>query len=234
LNTTIQWDTVLAATGYRISIGTTSGSAEIVNNLDLGNVTSFMPTANLPEDTTIYVRVIPYNEAGDAVGCTEEYFTTEKLIEVPDCTQLKVPLNSATGVALNTTIQWDNVLTATGYRISIGTSSGGADIVNNLDLANTISYTPTADLPEDTTIYVRVIPYNEAGDAVGCTEEHFTTEKLIEVPDCAQLRVPLNNATGVALNTTIQWDTVVTATGYRISIGTTSGGAEIVNNLDLG
>src|SRR5690606_13393744 len=128
-----------------------SGGADIVNNLDLGNITSYTPTADLPEDATIYVRVIPYNEAGDAIGCSEEYFTTEKLIEVPNCTQLRVPLNSATPVALNTTIQWDKVLTATGYRISIGTSSGGADIVNNLDLANTISYTPTADLPEDTT-----------------------------------------------------------------------------------
>src|SRR5690606_899262 len=77
--------TVLTATGYRISIGSTSGGADIVNNLDLGNVTSFMPTTDLPEDTTIYVRVIPYNEAGDAVGCSEEYFTTE-IISVDNMT----------------------------------------------------------------------------------------------------------------------------------------------------
>src|SRR5690606_32194054 len=189
--------------------------------------------ADLPEDTTIYVRVIPYNEAGDAVGCTEEHFTTEKLIEVQDCAELRIALNNATGVALGVTIQWDTVVTATGYRISIGTTSGGAEIVNNLDLGNTTSYKPTTDLPEDTTIYVMVIPYNEAGDAVGCSEEYFSTESSIEVPACTQLKIPLNSATGVALNTTIQWDTVLTATGYRISIGSTSGGADIVNNLDL-
>src|SRR5690606_38801434 len=164
LNSTIQWDASATATGYRISIGTSSGGTDIVNNKDLGNVTSYTPVADFPEDATIYVRIIPYNKAGDATGCSEEHFTTEKLINIPECTQLITPLNNATDVPISSTIQWDASTTATGYRISIGTSSGGTDIVNAKDIGNVTSYTPAADFPEGATVYVRIIPYNEAGD----------------------------------------------------------------------
>src|SRR5690606_214765 len=132
------------------------GGADIVSNLDLGNVTSYSHTADFPENTTVYVRVTPYNQTGDGTGCLEEHFTTEKLIDIPGCAQLISPLNNATDVALETKLQWDASATATGYRISIGTSSEGTDIVNGKDLGNVTSYTPVADFPEGTTIYVRI------------------------------------------------------------------------------
>src|SRR5690606_32034483 len=137
------------------------------NNKDLGNVTSYTPVADSPEGTTIYVRIIPYNEAGDATGCLEEHFTTEKLIDIPQCTQLISPLNNATDVPISSTIQWDASATATGYRISIGTSFPTRRSADLKDLGNVTSYTPVADFPEGATIYVRIIPYNEAGDATG-------------------------------------------------------------------
>src|SRR5690606_3331628 len=233
ISSAIQWDAVATATGYRISIGTSSGGTDIVNSKDIGNVTSYTPVAHFPEDATIYVRIIPYNKAGDATGCSEEHFSTEKLIDIPGCTQLITPLNNATDVPISSTIQWDAVATATGYRISIGTSSGGTGIVNSKDLGNVTSYTPVADFPEGATIYVRIIAYNEAGDATGCLEEQFTTEALLKIPGCAQLISALNNATDVALETKLQSTAVPTATGYRISIGTSSGGTDIVNAEDI-
>src|SRR5690606_11342330 len=204
------------------------------NNKDLGHVTNYTAVADMTEGATIYVRIIPYNEAGDATGCLEEHFTTEKLIDIPGCTQLITPLNNATDVPISSTIQWDAVATATGYRISIGTSSGGTGIVNSKDLGNVTSYTPVADFPEGATIYVRIIAYNEAGDATGCSEEHFTTEKLINIPGCTALSNPLDGSTEVAINTNLQWDVVEEATGYQISIGTSSGGTDIVNAKDIG
>src|SRR5690606_2030619 len=138
-NTNLQWDVVEEATGYQISIGTSSGGTDIVNTKDIGNVTSYTPEADVPEDATIYVRIIAYNEAGDAMGCLEEQFTTETLLKIPACTTLSNPLDGSTEVAVGTNLQWDAVEEATGYRISIGTSSGGADIVSNLDLGNVTS-----------------------------------------------------------------------------------------------
>src|SRR5690606_12953152 len=160
--------------------------------------------------------------------------TTEKLLEAPSCTQFISPIDGESDVALNAVLQWDTVTEATGYRISIGTISGGTDIADNLDVGDVNSYSHPSDFPEDTTIYVSITPYNEAGDATTCSEEQFTTEKLLEVPPCTWLISPIDGESDVALNAVLQWDTVTEATGYRISLGTISGGTDIADNLDVG
>src|SRR5690606_34532609 len=98
-----------------------------------------------------------------------EYFTSIA------CTNLTQPLNGSTEVELNATMQWDAIAEATGYRISIGTTAGGTELVSNQDLGNTTSFTPSVELPEGSTVYVRMTPYNDAGDATNCSEESFTT-----------------------------------------------------------
>ncbi|MBI6121489.1 T9SS C-terminal target domain-containing protein, partial [Salegentibacter sp. F60176] len=64
------------ADGYYINIGTNPGGNDLVNNTDL-TTTSYSPTTDFPENTTIYVSVTPYNAVGNATGCTEISFTTE-------------------------------------------------------------------------------------------------------------------------------------------------------------
>ncbi|PKN78305.1 MAG: hypothetical protein CVU48_08660 [Candidatus Cloacimonetes bacterium HGW-Cloacimonetes-1] len=54
----------------------------------------------------------------------------------------------------------------TGYRISLGTDVLGTNIVNNLDLGLTTTYT-TPQLALGTRHYWKVTPYNASGDAVG-------------------------------------------------------------------
>ncbi|MFN3942408.1 MAG: fibronectin type III domain-containing protein [Flavobacterium sp.] len=72
---TISWDAVAGADGYKIIAGTTSGGTDIANNVDLGNVTSFV-YSNANAATTYYFTIIPFNMVGDAIGCTEQSFTT--------------------------------------------------------------------------------------------------------------------------------------------------------------
>ncbi|WP_339889030.1 fibronectin type III domain-containing protein [uncultured Flavobacterium sp.] len=72
--TPFTWDATVGADGYRITIGTTSGGVDIVNNVDLGNVTSYSLTGNF--NTTYYYTLTPYNAIGNAVSCTEQSFTT--------------------------------------------------------------------------------------------------------------------------------------------------------------
>src|SRR5690606_32337100 len=151
-----------------------------------------------------------------------------------NCTKLSSPLNNSADVAMDTDIQWEAIAEATGYRISLGTTSGGTDIADNLDVGNVTTYSHPSDFPENTTIYVSVTPYNEAGDATTCSEEQFTTEKLLEAPPCTWLISPIDGESDVALNAVLQWDAVTEATGYRISIGTISGGIDITDNLDVG
>ena len=95
---------------------------------------------------------------------------------VPICTNLTDPLNAATNVPVTTNLTWAASANATGYKLTVGTTSGGTDILNNQDVGNVLTYDLASDLPYATTIYVTITPYNAIGDAMGCTEESFTTE----------------------------------------------------------
>ena len=64
---------------------------------------------------------------------------------------------------------------ADGYKISIGSTSGGTDFINNEDVGNTTSYTLNEDLLQNTSYYVSITPYNAIGDANTCAESIFTT-----------------------------------------------------------
>ena len=69
---------------------------------------------------------------------------------------------------------WNATPTANGYRINIGTTTGGTDVANNLDLGSALTYTIATPTP-GTTYYYTVIPYNSVGNATGCTELSFAT-----------------------------------------------------------
>ncbi len=76
LDAPLSWSPVANATGYRLRAGTTSGATNLVNNLDLGNVTTYQHPSNWPSAATIFVTITPYNTFGDAAGCSEESFQT--------------------------------------------------------------------------------------------------------------------------------------------------------------
>ncbi|GET46740.1 T9SS type B sorting domain-containing protein [Capnocytophaga felis] len=93
------------------------------------------------------------------------------------CTRLVNPYNHSRLVPVNTELQWEMVEGADGYRISVGTSAGGSEIVENqiINGQNNTSYQFANDLPAGRTIYVRITPFNRWGDAMECSEESFTT-----------------------------------------------------------
>ena len=229
VDSNISWNAVSNATGYFISYGTNNAANNIENMVDVGNVLTYNPPTDFPDDTIIYVVIIPYNSAGNAVGCNLEYIETEVI--VPNCTTLVSPLNNATNIPINSNISWNAVTNATGYFISYGTNDTANNIENMVDVGNVLTYNPPTDFPDETIIYVKISPYNSAGNAVGCLIESFETEVVL--PVCTTLTLPLNNATNVPVNSNISWNAVSNAAGYFISIGTTSGGTDIANMINV-
>ncbi|TMM59438.1 BspA family leucine-rich repeat surface protein [Maribacter algarum] len=229
----LSWDPISNADGYKLTVGTSTGSSDILNSEDVGNMTTYEFAADLPEDSDIYVAIIPYNDEGDATGCTEESFKTELIPVPPVCTNLTSPLNNATDVPIDTPLSWTAVSNATGYLVVVGTTSGGIEVVNNIDAGNFTTYSIPTDLQEDRLHYVTIIPYNDEGDAMGCIEETFTTGNSTSPPSCTALTMPLNNAAGVAPGTNLSWTALTRATGYKLSVGTTSGGTDIYTD-DVG
>ena len=321
VNQNITWVPVPTATGYFVSLGTTPGGTQLVNNANVGNVAAYNPTGDLPQGTVIFVTITPYNSDGNATGCTifrftvetipspptcptsysiannatnvsinlggiswssvssqtiynvsigttpggtqyENYFfnnvseyysvptpfaysttyyltitvedqstgttavcntivfTTESA-PLPSCTTLVSPANGSTNVAVNSNITWNAATGATGYRISIGTTPGGTQFVNNFNNGNSTTFNPATNFAPNTTYYVTITPFNAAGNATGCPSRSFTTAVLVVVPSCTTLISPANASTNVAVNANISWNAVTGATGYFISIGTT-------------
>jgi gliding motility-associated-like protein len=179
VNSTITWPPVPGIIGYLISLGTSPGGGDILNRRSAGLTNSYTPEVGLPENTTIYVTISLFLFNGELTICPSEEFTTEDVITPPLCTSLIMPSNNEGNVSVKTEIQWAYAPTATGYRLSIGTSAGAADLVDNLNVGNVLTYNPQGDFPQDSPVYVTITPYNENGDAGSCAEESFTTGNAV-------------------------------------------------------
>ncbi len=143
-------------------------------------------------------------------------FTYVAPVTAPNCTTITSPVNNATGVTPNpTSIVWANANGATGYKVYLGTTSGGTDIVNGT-VTTGLSYSTTLDT--NTAYYVKIVPYNLVGDATGCTEVKFTTGNVTycaagaTTSDEKITNVTFSNINNSSTNTTNYFDfTGVTA-----------------------
>ena len=93
----------------------------------------------------------------------------------PSCPSVTAPAANATGVSTNPTFTWGLSQNASGYKITLGTTPGGSDILNNVDLGNVNSYTLSTTLSYNTQYYYTVTAYNSAGASTSCTQRSFTT-----------------------------------------------------------
>lgn len=219
VTTTISWEEVIGVTGYIISIGTTNGGGEIINEQAVGSDTSFQPPFGLPESTQIFVTITLFIFDQPNIVCPSQWFTTRDETTVPDCTMLTSPQNGETGVALSANLNWSYAGRALGYRINIGTTAGGGEIINNQDLGNVLFFDPPDDFPPETEIFVQLLPYNENGQAAGCLIESFITGEAGQPPPCTRLISPMDGAINVALSPIVKWEAVQGAEGYIVTIG---------------
>ncbi|GAA0871790.1 hypothetical protein GCM10009117_09360 [Gangjinia marincola] len=96
---------------------------------------------------------------------------------IPVCTTLSFPSSGSTDIPTDTSISWDAVPEAIGYFVSIGTTSGSTQLLNNQEVVNATSLTLADALPENTQIFVTIIPYNGAGSPGSCSSQSFTTRE---------------------------------------------------------
>ncbi|MGC4128681.1 MAG: T9SS type A sorting domain-containing protein [Bergeyella sp.] len=94
-------------------------------------------------------------------------------------TALSSPADDATGVSTSPTFTWTAVSGATGYKLYLGTTSGGTDVLNGTDVGNVTSY-DVSGLAEGTTYYAKVEAYNVCYNIAG-SETTFTTESTLAV-----------------------------------------------------
>ncbi|NHM02643.1 T9SS type A sorting domain-containing protein [Flavobacterium difficile] len=137
-------------------------------------MSTIIPAASVPNASDVRIRFLFTWVSGDYDIYIDNFSATQVTTLPPSCTVLSSPANGATNIA-SSTISW-NVAPGipTGYRLNVGTTPGGTNILNLFNAGNVTTYDLGA-LNSGTTYYVTVIPYNANGNATGCTESSFTT-----------------------------------------------------------
>jgi hypothetical protein len=142
------------ATGYILNIGTTSGGVNILEDFNVGDVTTYFPN-NLPCGSDIFVSIIPYNSFEKVTSCNEENFRTEKIIANAGDDRL-----ICFGDSCN--------LQANGGVIYKWESDDG---LNNLNISNPIAS------PKNTTTFIVTVK-NESGQCLDTDSVTIEIQKL--------------------------------------------------------
>jgi hypothetical protein len=249
INTDLEWSTATGiTTGYTLSVGTNPGGTEIVNNVDVGNVTSYdLPT--LLYETVYYVNIIPYNDNGNAENCLEHTFTTENNPnQILDC---------AAGDIVNTVFCYENNDitefsftsidgTALVVIFNSGQTENNFDKLIVLDSDGTELYSGYGNSGDLTGLVFTstgnsiTVGVSSDGTSINCTNNPWDFDvsclDTSALPNCnASLITPINGETAIDIDADLQWSPAsILVTGYIISVGTTLGGTDIANNEDVG
>ncbi|MEJ5105464.1 T9SS type A sorting domain-containing protein [Chryseobacterium sp. MYb328] len=217
----ISTDNGVTFTDVGMTFGSTSSTSPWVTNYV--NLASSSPNA-----------IIRFLAKGDN-GSDDIYVDNINISSVnvaPNCSTITAPTNAATGLSITPNFKWDASPNATSYKLNLGTTSGGSNVMAGVDVGNVLTYTiPAASqLLYGTTYYATILPTNSTGTASGCTEISFITKNI----GCPTVTLPVSGASGVSVMPTITWGAVTDATGYKISVGTTAGGTDVMNSVDVG
>jgi gliding motility-associated-like protein len=119
------------ATGYNLTVGTTSGGNEVLTTT-LGNVTTYN-LGVLNSGTTYYITIESFNANGTATGCTEQTFTTYTPVPGDACA-IAIPI-ACGGSDSGTTVGATSYDAPTGF-CGTGTGAPGVwySITGNGDL----------------------------------------------------------------------------------------------------
>ncbi len=145
----------------------------------------------------------------------------------PPVPVLTAPIQAATNVALTPNLTWNASTGAASYRVQLATDSlFTALIVDDSTVATTTR--AVGPLTSSTVYYWRVNAKGGTGTSAFSAFRSFTT--VIAVPAVPALTAPANNATNVAVSTTLTWNAAARATTYHIQLGTDSTFATTIVN----
>lgn len=185
--------------------GTTWTTLETFNSTNTPPNAGATEVYNIPATTSNAVKFAYYATSGTiSDGPDYDFFIDNFIVQTvpataPLCsTNVTASINAGCG-NFPTTISWNGASGSDGYKLSIGTTTGGTDILNNFELSG-LSYSFLGSI--NSTYYYKVVPFNAIGNATGCVEQSFTTSST----GCYCVANPSSNdnsgITNVVLGTT--------------------------------
>ncbi|MFH0991063.1 MAG: FG-GAP-like repeat-containing protein [bacterium] len=200
----------------------TTSSQNIGSSTSATNISASL--TSLTPGTTYYYRVFAQNTGGTVRGTTQNFTT---LIQAPDVVTLSSPTNGASSQPVTVTLNWSSSARAASYRIQVSTSQLFSSLLLDDSTITTISR-QLSGLSGSITYYWRVSAKNAGGTTAWSSTWSFTT--VAGLPSAPTLAAPADNATGLAINPTLSWNSVIGATSYRLQISTLSNFSSLVLN----
>ncbi len=215
-STTFTWSAGTGGvTAYFLHVGTSPGGADLVN---MGVGTSTSATVTLPTNgATIYVQLETHT-GGTVIENNNTY--TEYAISGGVITS---PAPGSTLTSASTTFTWSaGTGGVTAYFLHVGTSPGGADLVN---MGVGTSTSATVTLPTNgATIYVQLETHT--GGTVIENNNTYTEYAI----SGGVITSPAPGSTLTSASTTFTWSAGTGGvTAYFLHVGTSPGGADLVN-----
>jgi hypothetical protein len=100
----------------------------------------------------------------------------------PACPLMTYPANNAQSISLSPNVKWLPVSGADSYKVSLGTSPGGTDVINQ-QVVSTTNFTPSAPLNPNTNYYLKVTAVSANVQSSGCADVTFKTVPPIPAND---------------------------------------------------
>ncbi|TZF95145.1 T9SS type A sorting domain-containing protein [Chryseobacterium panacisoli] len=141
----------------------------VYNTIEGGMVFTNSPVYSGDPSTSPNGTLLPYKPVVSLNGLVAS--------TLPVCPVVSYPFNNAILVPPSPAITWAASPGATDYKVSIGTTPGGTDVVNQQSVATT-SFTPSSPLSVYTTYYLNVKAVGVTGESSGCVNIKFTTGAL--------------------------------------------------------
>ena len=177
----ISWSYSPRATEYVVSLSTSDGEFLNVEVADLSlDPSEYLPDG-LPPEEEIFVQITPKNSLDETPDCAPFSFITGPVATLPDCSPIIYPVDGQFEVPLSPIIRWDSVPGANGYYVTLADSPLDGGPINNLILdrnpfdATLVRLSEVRPLEPNLEYFLQVIPFNEAGEALGCEPISFYT-----------------------------------------------------------
>jgi hypothetical protein len=210
----LDWNDVTSATSYRLQVSTVANfSTTVIDQVYLFQSKYQVPGGILSTGVQYYWRARAKNAGGWSPWVSAWNFITT--INPPTIPVLVSPANGSTVLPIPL-LDWDDVETATRYRVQVSTVANfSTTVIDQVYLTQSKYQVPAGILSSFTQYYWRARAMNDGGWGPWASAWSFTTSESI--PTTPVLLTPSDGSI-VSPTPLLDWEDVATATSYRLQV----------------